>query len=130
MHFILLRPLLDLDGADYVADKLLHMVVPALAVVGWALFGPRPRVDRERADLVGRLAAGLPRLRARRGAASGWYPYPFLDVDEKGWGHVLGASVGITAVVLVFIAGATAVDQRVKPAPEAWDPYRGGTANP
>ena len=45
VHFFLLRPLLDLDGADYVADKLLHMVVPVLAFVGWALFGPRPRID-------------------------------------------------------------------------------------
>ena len=25
VHFLLLRPLLDLDGADYVADKLLHL---------------------------------------------------------------------------------------------------------
>ena len=34
VHFLLLRPLLDLDGADYAADKLLHMVVPVLAVLG------------------------------------------------------------------------------------------------
>ena len=42
VHFLLLRPLLDLEGADFVADKLLHMVVPVLAIVGWALFGPTP----------------------------------------------------------------------------------------
>ncbi len=42
VHFVLLRPLLDLEGADYVADKLLHMAVPVLAVAGWAAFGPRP----------------------------------------------------------------------------------------
>ena len=51
-------------------------------------------------------------------------------IDEKGWGHVLGAIVGITAFFLVFIAGASAIDRRVKPAPEEWDPYRGGTAQP
>ncbi len=130
VHFVLLRPLLDLDGADYVADKLLHMLVPALAIFGWALFGPRPRVDR--GAQIWSVAWPLAYLGYVLivGAASGWYPYPFLDVDEKGWGHVLGASVGITAVVLTFIAAATAVDRRVKPAPEAWDPYRGGTANP
>jgi hypothetical protein len=130
VHFVLLRPLLDLDGADYVADKLLHMVVPALAVVGWALFGPRPRVDRS--AQVWSIAWPLAYLGYVLvvGAASGWYPYPFLDVDEKGWGHVLVAAVGITVIVLLFIAAATAVDRRVKPAPEAWDPYRGGTAQP
>ena len=129
VHFTLLRPLLDLEGADYVADKLLHMAVPALAILGWALIGPRPRVDR-RAQLWS-IAWPLAYLAYVLivGAISGWYPYPFLDVDEKGWGPVLGASVGITAVVLVFIAAATAVDRRVKPQPEEWDPYRGGTAH-
>src|SRR6188472_4268620 len=42
VHFTLLRPLLDLHGAGWAADKLLHMVVPLLAVVGWLLAGPRP----------------------------------------------------------------------------------------
>jgi hypothetical protein len=130
VHFTLLRPLLDLEGADYVADKLLHMVVPALALVGWALFGPRPRVDRP--AQVWSIAWPLAYLGYVLvvGAASGWYPYPFLDVDEKGWGHVLGAAVGITVLFLLFIAAATAVDRRTKPAPEEWDPYRGGTAQP
>ena len=64
------------------------------------------------------------------GAASGWYPYPFLDVDEKGWGHVLGAAAGITVLFLLLIAAATVIDRRLRPAPEEWDPYRGGTAKP
>ena len=108
VHFTLLRPLLDLDGADYVADKLLHMVVPVLAIVGWALFGPRPRV--ERSAQIWSVAWPLAYLGYVLvvGAASGWYPYPFLDVDEKGWGHVLGASVGITVLFLLLIAAATA----------------------
>ena len=130
VHFLLLRPLLDLEGADYVADKLLHMVVPAMAVIGWALFGPRPRVDRS--AQIWSLAWPLAYLGYVLvvGAISGWYPYPFLDVDDEGWAHVLGSSVGITAVVVALIAGATAVDRRAKPAPEEWDPYRGGTAQP
>ena len=130
VHFFLLRPLLDLEGADYVADKLLHMVVPALAIIGWALFGPRPRVDRSaQAWSVAWPLAYLGYVLVV-GAISGWYPYPFLDVDDKGWAHVLGSSVGITVVVVAFIAAASAVDRRVKPAPEEWDPYRGGTAQP
>ena len=124
VHFTLLRPLLDLEGADYVADKLLHMVVPALAIIGWALFGPRPRVDR--GAQVWSLAWPLAYLGYVLvvGAISGWYPYPFLDVDDKGWARVLGAAVGITAVVVALLAAASEVDRRVKPAPEEWDPYR------
>ena len=130
VHFFLLRPLMDLHGSDYLADKLLHMVVPALAVIGWALFGPRPRVERSAQlwSVAWPLAYLVYVLLV--GAATGWYPYPFLDVDAKGWGHVLVAAVGITVLFLVFIAIATFVDRRAKPAPEAWDPYRGGTAQP
>src|SRR5688572_2547329 len=39
VHWFLLRPLLDLDGADLLADKLLHIVVPLLCLVGWVVFG-------------------------------------------------------------------------------------------
>ena len=44
VHWLFLRPLLDLTGWSYLCDKLLHVVVPLLAVLGWLLFGPRPRV--------------------------------------------------------------------------------------
>jgi uncharacterized membrane protein len=44
VHWFFLRPLLDLHGGDYVADKLLHVVVPLLAVAGWLVFGPRGRI--------------------------------------------------------------------------------------
>ena len=37
VHFVLLRPLLDLQGADWICDKLLHMVVP---VRGRRCLGP------------------------------------------------------------------------------------------
>ena len=124
VHFTLLRPLLDLHGADYIADKLLHMAVPLLAVVGWALFGPRPRVDRTAATWSVAWPLAYLGYVLVVGAASGWYPYPFLDVDEKGWGRVLAASVGITVLFLLLVALATALDRRARPQPLAWDPYR------
>src|SRR5690606_28950316 len=80
VHWFLLRPLLSLEGADYVADKLLHVVVPVLAVIGWAAFGPRPRVTA----FVVRWALAWPVgwlvVTLVVGAISQWYPYPFLDV--------------------------------------------------
>ena len=45
VHFVLLRPLLELDGLDLLADTLLHKIVPVLAVAAWLLWGPRPRID-------------------------------------------------------------------------------------
>ena len=122
VHFLLLRPLLDLDGADRVADKLLHMAVP-----GWALFGPRPRIEfREiRLALVWPLVWLAWTLVV--GRLSGWYPYPFLDHrEEHGTMGVVLTSAAITAFFVLLIAGARYADQRARPAPQVWDPYRGG----
>jgi len=117
VHFVLLRPLLDLDGADYVADKLLHMVVPALAILGWAVFGPRPRVDLRSVWWV--LAWPFAWLAEALvvGGATGWYPYPFLDHREDGWDHVVVASVGITVLFVLLFAVIAQIDRRARPAP-------------
>jgi hypothetical protein len=118
VHFLLLRPLLDLDGADYVADKLLHMVVPVLAAVGWALFGPRPRVDARAVRLA--LAWPLAWLAWTlvAGGLSGWYPYPFLDHrEEEGVPGVVASSVGITVFFLLLFWLARLVDRRASVAP-------------
>jgi hypothetical protein len=129
VHFALLRPLLDLDGADWLADKLLHMVVPVLAMIGWALFGPRPRIElREiRLTLVWPLAwLGWTLV---VGWLSGWYPYPFLDHrEEHGTMGVVLTSAAITVFFLLLLALGRYVDQRAQPAPPAWDPYRSGAA--
>lgn len=131
VHFILLRPLLDLDGADWAADKLLHMVVPLLAVVGWGLFGPRPRIEGRELKWV--LAWPIAWLvwTLVVGGLSGWYPYPFLDHrEEHGVPGVVISIVGITALFVGVLWLARQVDRRLEPAPEAWDPYRGGAARP
>lgn len=46
------------------------------------------------------------------GAASGWYPYPFLDPAEKGADSVALAAVGITALFVVVLAVQWWVDRR------------------
>ena len=117
VHWFLLRPLLDLSGASYVTDKLLHVAVPVLAVGGWSLFGPRPRLSS--ALLLPALAWPVAYLAFTvvRGGVTGWYPYPFLDVGVRGGPAVLGASVGV-AVLLVAVAGCLLVgERRLGPAP-------------
>lgn len=101
VHWFLLRPLLHLTGGSLVADKLLHLVVPLLAVVGWLLFGPRPRVTW--AALRGALIWPVLWLAATLvvGSVSGWYPYPFLNVQHLGAAPVALAVLGVT---LLFVA--------------------------
>jgi uncharacterized membrane protein len=117
VHWFLLRKLLDLHGADYVADRMLHLVVPILAVLGWLLWGPRPRVDwgvclRAAVWPLAWLVVILVQA-----AATGWYPYPFLDHATHGWGRVLLVCVGILGLFFAIFALIREYDRRVPPAP-------------
>jgi len=113
VHFFFLRPLLDLDGWNLAADKLLHVVVPLFAAVGWLLFGPRGRAAV--ADLVPFLVVPVFWLGYTlvRGAFVDWYPYPFVDVGEHGYGVVALNCVGISALMLVLAWGAVSLDRRL-----------------
>jgi hypothetical protein len=119
VHFLFLRPLLHLHGTDYLADKLLHMVVPAVAVLGWLLLGPRRRAAPS--DLL--LFVGVPvawlLYTLVRGAFVDWYPYPFTDVGLHGYGVVLLNCLGVAALTLVLAAGAVVLDRRLSPDPPA-----------
>ncbi len=120
VHFFLLRPLLHLDGLNWWCDKTLHMVVPVLAVMGWVVFGPRPRVAT-REIAVALALAGRPGWSGPwwSGALTGWFPYPFLDFEEEGWGSVLATSVGITVLFLALFALAHWLDRRLPARPGA-----------
>src|SRR4051812_15351737 len=117
VHFALLRPLLDLHGASWAADKLLHMVVPLAAVVAWVVAGPRPRAPwRQAVPALAWPVAWLAWTLAV-GAVSGWYPYPFLDVGAKGAGAVAAICVGLTALFLALVAALSWLDRRMAPVP-------------
>lgn len=113
VHWFLLRPLLDLTGADWVADKLLHLAVPIVAVIGWAVFGPRGKVSSTLLlpSLIFPIAWLVYTL--VRGAATDWYPYPFLDVNLHGYAGALAACAGVAVLLLALTWGAIALDRRL-----------------
>ena len=41
-----------------------------------------------------------------------WYPYPFLDPNDGGWGSVVGYIIGIATGIVVVAVGAVAVGRR------------------
>ncbi|WP_154402199.1 Pr6Pr family membrane protein [Ornithinimicrobium cavernae] len=115
VHFVLLRPLLDLTGWSAVADTGLHLVSPALVVIGWLLFGPRPRLDVHTVwwSLAWPVAWLVVTLGL--GEVRGWYPYPFLDVGLHGYPQVLLTCAGVTALFLALV-GVVRVAERFLPA--------------
>ena len=107
VHWFLLRPLLDLSGGSYAVDKLLHVVVPVVAVLAWVVAGPRGQAGRP--QVLGALLWPLlwGAFTLVRGSATGWWPYPFIDVDTHGWGQVLLTLLGVA--VLFGLCGAAYV---------------------
>ena len=117
VHWFLLRKLLELHGADYLADRLLHLAVPILAVAGWLVLGPRPRIDwgvclRAAVWPLAWLVVVL-----LQEAVTGWYPYPFLDHGNHGWGYVLGVCAAILVLFFAVFAVMREYDRRARPAP-------------
>jgi uncharacterized membrane protein len=113
IHWFFLRPLLHLEGWSYATDKILHVVVPLMAVIGWIAFGPRLRITA-RTMLA---ATGWPIAymigAVVYGASTGWYAYPFIDVGEHGYPAVILTGVAILAFLLVLTGLAALVDRRL-----------------
>jgi hypothetical protein len=82
-------------GWRWVGNTDLHTVVPAMAVLGFVLFGPRGRITPRVVDLTMIFLAAWGVFTAIRGAITGWYPYGFVDVNAKGYPRVLLNSLGL-----------------------------------
>jgi len=100
VYQLLLRQLWNPQGAQWVADVLLHSIIPVGYVLYWLLFAPGAGLNWK--DAVTWLmypGVYLVYILAR-GAASGLYPYPFVDVKVLGYGGVLFRAAGLLLVFL------------------------------
>ena len=79
-------------------DFVLHKLMPIVMVADWVIDPPMTRLALR--DSLIWLVYPLVwiALTIIRGAADGWYPYPFLDPANGGYGHV--------AVMVLIVAGA------------------------
>ncbi len=112
---VALRPIVSLTGISALTNVGFHYASPLLAVVGWLLFGPRPRIDRR--TLVWSLAWPLVWLAYTlvHGAITGWYPYPFIDAGELGYPATLFNAVVVTVLMIGVGAFCYLVDRRLPP---------------
>ncbi len=90
-----------------------HYFSPAAALLGWLLFGPRPRLDWATLGWLWVWPVLWIGYTFAVGAATKWYPYPFLDVQLHGYAIALRNTVGVVVVALVIIAILRFLDQRL-----------------
>lgn len=103
-----------LSGGAAVANFFVHTVTPVLGVLGWLIFGPRGQTDSR---VVG-WSLVFPLLWLAftliRGEGTGFYPYPFMNVTEHGYGTVLLNCLLVALLFLALAAGTTLLDRRIR----------------
>jgi hypothetical protein len=88
-------------------DFVVHKLLPAVLVADWLLDPPRYRLPLRLALAWLAFPLAYVTYTLIRGSYVDWYPYPFLDVSDLGYGGVLakclllaaGMAVGALAVV-------------------------------
>lgn len=110
---VALAGLFELSTWGQVADKLLHTVVPIMAVVGWIMFGPRDLTSGRIAKLTVLFPAAYMVFTLIRGALVDFYPYPFADVNEIGYARVIINGAWVSLLFVAVAAAATALDKRL-----------------
>jgi hypothetical protein len=113
VYYAVLKDLLDLHGAAYVSDLVLHTVSPLMAVAGWLLLGPRRMTSPKVAGLVVLYPVVYLVVTLVRGPVVHWYPYPFLDVITHGYLTVAVNALVVALLVLAVAFGAVWVDGRL-----------------
>ncbi|MFC7448247.1 Pr6Pr family membrane protein [Rhodococcus daqingensis] len=122
--YVALDGLLVFDTWALTADKLLHVVVPIMAVVGWLAFGPRGLTSPRVVKLAVLFPLAYMLFTAIRGPlSSDWYPYPFADVHELGYLRVFINGLVIGLLFVALAAAAAWLDKRL-PAKQGAAPTR------
>ena len=122
----------DPTGWQLVATIGFHYIAPWATLLGWLLFGPRPRIDRSTMAWAFVWPVAWIAYTFVRGALVDWYPYPFLDVEKVGYPAALGATAVVLAVAVVLVVVFHRLDRmrtiggaRVPTTPETASPEAG-----
>lgn len=104
VNWFLLRPgSVIAPGVPTLLDSVQHIVVPVIAPIVWLVIGPRGFVHAR--TLLASLIFPLAYLAWTlvHGAATGWYPYPFIDIPTVGYASALTVG-GLILVIMCLLA--------------------------
>lgn len=113
---IVLAKQVHLTGAAWWCTVGFHYVAPWVTLLGWLVLGPRPRITWSTVGWAFVWPVAWLVWTFAHGAVTDWYPYPFLNVAEKGYATAL-TNTGIVVVVSLVLAVAFRLLDRRLPAP-------------
>lgn len=108
---VVLDPSIQLRGEAVLVNTLFRIVAPIVYVVGWLVLGRRRDWDARSALLAFVPPVVWLVLTFIRGAATGWYPYPFLDVSVHGPGLPLAGAAAVLLLAAIVAGIVLAVDR-------------------
>lgn len=96
-YSVLLRHLWHPEGWQWLADELLHDVMPLVFAVYWWREVPKGQLRVWHLAAWALYPAGYFALVLLRGHEIGVYPYPFVDVAQLGYGQAMLNALGVLA---------------------------------
>ncbi len=114
---VLLRQIWNPQGAQRVADELLHVGIPLATLMLWVRVAGRAELDWRRVIAWIAYPVAYLILALLRGRLTGEYPYPFLDVRVLGVTAVAAYAAAIGSLFLILCSGLLMIARaRVRPA--------------
>lgn len=101
------------EGISVWLNAAFHYFCPLWTMVGWVLFGPRPRITWPVVGWAFAWPVAWVGYTLVRGAATGWYPYPFLDVTDLGHPVALRNVAFVLLLALAIAALLRYLDRRI-----------------
>jgi hypothetical protein len=106
----------DLQVAIPWVDFVVHKIFPVVVVIDWLIEPPTSRIPFQRALLWLAYPMVWVVFTLIRGALDGWYPYPFLNPANGGYGTVafyfVTILVGFVVVSAIAAAAGNAMGRR------------------
>ncbi len=102
VYTLLLHGLRELTGGSAIANALLHWVTPILVPLFWLAFVPKGMLSRRDPLLWAIYPLCYLFYALLRGASSGRYAYPFIDVPEIGWSQT---GLNVVLIAAGYLSG-------------------------
>lgn len=113
VYQIALRHLWRPTGLQMIVDELLHTILPAMTIFYWAFYGNKSKLEFTIVPKILIYPLCYLGFVLFRGALSGFYPYPFINVSELGWPQTGVNILVLTAVFAVLSLLFVGVNQRI-----------------
>lgn len=114
IYHITLRPVWNPEGFDLITSEIHHTLVPLGTILFWYLYENKGIATFS--ELIKWLIYPITYIAyvLVRGSLSDFYPYYFLDISTMGLGKVLINSMGLFAVISLFLFIYHLISKRLK----------------